>query len=68
MKKVMLSISELKEGMVLAKDVIINDGTLLMPDRTNLTANHIIKLSLYNVPGVAVFVAEAHTADDILDS
>lgn len=63
----MLSLSELKEGMVLAKDVMINDGTLLMPDRTSLTANHIIKLSVYNVPGVAVFVEEAHTAHAIID-
>lgn len=58
MKKVMLSKTKIREGMVVAGDVFTHDGTMLIPQRTQLTPNHIIKLTVYNVDLIPIYVEE----------
>lgn len=59
MKKVMLAASALKEGMILAKDIFSNKGTLLIPERTRLSSNHIIKINVYSIHQIAIYVEDS---------
>ncbi len=63
----MLAATELKEGMIVARDVFSNDGTLLIPNRTNLSSNHIIKINVYSVHEIAIFVDESFKGNVIED-
>jgi len=67
MKRALLNILKIREGMIVAKDVYSNDGTLLIPQHAQLTPNLIIKLSVYNIPQISVFVADDYTGPIIED-
>ena len=49
-----INLTDIKEGMVLAKDTIYSNGVLIFPEDTVMTNKHILKLSLYDIKYVYV--------------
>ncbi len=50
-----IHISEIKEGMVIAADVVTPNGLLLIPKNMQILDNHIHSLEIYNIHYVYVF-------------
>lgn len=59
MKRTTITISSVQEGMITAKDIFTADGILLIPEDTPLTPTHIIKMSVYNITSISVFVDDS---------
>ncbi len=61
------SVSELQDGMIIAKDVISDEGIFLIPEGTTISKNHILKMQLYQISHAYVHaspeVAEAQPKD-----
>jgi putative nucleotidyltransferase with HDIG domain len=49
-----INTTELKDGMVLAEDVLYSRGLLLFPKDTKLTDRHLLKLNLYSIRSVYI--------------
>lgn len=54
-------IVELKEGMVISKDIISDEGIFLVPANTIINKNHILKMQLYQVTHAFVFEESTET-------
>lgn len=48
-------VTELKEDMVISKDIISEEGIFLVPANTKISKNHILKMQLYQINYVYVF-------------
>ncbi len=56
MERLRIKQRELEEGMIIGKDVISPDGILLVPTGTEVTANHIVKINVYDVQDIFIRV------------
>ncbi len=63
MKRIIIDNQKISEGMLVAKDVFSMDGTLLIPAKTRLTANHIVKINVYNISRIDIFVEDDYKED-----
>lgn len=57
------NVSELKEGMVISKDVISEEGIFLIPSGTEINDNHILKMQLYHIDQAYILEEEPETAE-----
>lgn len=63
----MIATASLKEGMIIAKDIFSHHGTLLIPEHTSLSPNHIIKINIYSIHQVSVYVEDTYKGPIIED-
>ena len=58
MRPVRINQENIEVNMRLAKDVYSSEGILLVPEDTLLTANHIVKINLYQIHDIYVYPQE----------
>lgn len=67
-QKKRISISKVQIGMQVADDVINNKGMLLIPKNTILNENHILKMKLYQIISLEVFINNIPEIDKSLEN
>ncbi|MBC7959795.1 MAG: HD domain-containing protein, partial [Vallitaleaceae bacterium] len=54
MAEIKKNVNELREDMVVSKDIISEEGIFLIPAQTKLNKNHILKIQLYQISTVYI--------------